>query len=230
MRDREERDDGSLLPGLALIFDMDGVMVDSNPIHREAWAAFNLRYGLETTEAMHEGMYGKRNDDIVRNFFGGGLSAEEVAARGAAKEELFREMLAGRLEDCLVPGLRSFLERYRLAPMGVATNAEPANADFLMDRAGLRRYFRVVVTGDQVHRPKPHPEIYLRAAELLRTAPQNCIVFEDSLSGVEAGRAAGARVVGISTTHDNLPSTSITVDNFNSGDLHKWLADQKPVL
>ena len=82
---------------IALIFDMDGVIVDSNPMHREAWEVFNRRYGLETTQEMHERMYGKRNDEIVRDFFGDTLSEEEVAARGYAKEALYREMVAGRM-------------------------------------------------------------------------------------------------------------------------------------
>src|ERR1043165_9479202 len=89
-------------PGRALIFDMDGVIVDSNPVHRQAWAAFNRRFGLETTEEMQQRMYGKRNDDIVRDFFGDGLSPEEIASRGAAKEALYRDMVGDRLDEILV--------------------------------------------------------------------------------------------------------------------------------
>src|ERR1044071_6540176 len=100
-----------LQPGLALIFDMDGVIVDSNPAHKEAWEAFNLRYGLRTTEDMHQRMYGRRNDQIVRDFFGESLPEEEVVARGAAKEQLYREMIAGRVEEMLVPGIREFLSQ-----------------------------------------------------------------------------------------------------------------------
>src|ERR1017187_5273380 len=163
---------------------MDGVIVDSNPLHREAWAAFNRRYGLETSHAMQERMYGRRNDHIVRDFFGDHLAADEVAARGAAKEALFREMAAGRIEEILVPGLRSFLDLFRGAPMALASNAEPENVNFVLDRAALRSCFRVVVCGHQVSRPKPHPEIYRLAAALLETAPANCIVLEDSRTGI----------------------------------------------
>jgi beta-phosphoglucomutase family hydrolase len=215
-----------LAAGLALIFDMDGVLVDSNPVHCEAWVRFNLRYGLETTGAMLEGMYGKRNDEIVRGFFGDGLAPEEVAARGAKKEQLYREMVGGRIEEILVPGLRGFLDRHASAPMAVASNAEPQNVQFVIDRAKLGEYFRVVLDGHQVSRAKPDPEIYLRAAELLGVAPPNCIVFEDSHSGVQAARAAGMRVIGLSTTYDNLQGTGICVDNFLSGNLNTWLAAQ----
>lgn len=216
-------------PGLAFIFDMDGVIVDSNPLHREAWAAYNRRFGLETTEAMQERMYGRRNDDIVRDFYGEGLSPEEVAARGADKEELYRQMLGDRIDEILVPGLRQFLERYRQVPMGLASNAERENIDFLLDRAGLRGYFRAVVDGHQVRHPKPDPEIYLRTAKILNITPVNCIVFEDSYSGVEAARAAGMRVIGVSTTYEDLPVSTITIDNFLGGDLSTWLSQERAI-
>jgi beta-phosphoglucomutase family hydrolase len=218
-----------LARGLALIFDIDGVLVHSNPLHRETWEAFNRRFGLETTEEMHSFMYGKRNDDIVRHFFGEDLPNDEVHARGAAKEALYREMAEERLEGMLLPGLRDFLERHRESPMAVASNGEPANVQLILDRAGLRPYFRVVVDGHQVRNPKPHPEIYLRVADLLGVAPGNTIVFEDSYTGVQAARAAGMRVVGICTTHDDLPGTSISVDNFESRELRRWLALERPI-
>jgi beta-phosphoglucomutase family hydrolase len=221
---------GNLADGLALIFDMDGVIVDSNPLHREAWVEFNRRHGLETTDAMLERMYGGRNDQIVRNFFGDSLPEDEVAAYGSAKEKIYREMLAGRIAETLVPGLRPFLDLYRGSPMAVATNAEPENVNFVLDRAGLRDYFRVVVDGHQVSRPKPHPDIYLRAASLLEIAPSNCIVLEDSHTGVAAARAAGMRVIGLATTYVNLPDVDIMADNFCNGILVSWLKAQQRAL
>jgi len=221
---------GNLADGLALIFDMDGVIVDSNPLHREAWVEFNRRHGVETSDAMLERMYGGRNDQIVRDFFGDSLPEDEVAAYGAAKEKIYREMLAGRIEETLVPGLRPFLDLYRGSPMAVATNAEPENVNFVLDRAGLRDYFRVVVDGHQVSRPKPHPDIYLRAASLLETAPSNCIVLEDSHTGVAAARAAGMRVIGLATTYVNLPDVDIMADNFCNGIVVSWLKAQQRAL
>jgi beta-phosphoglucomutase family hydrolase len=215
-----------LAAGLALVFDMDGVLVNSNPVHCQAWARFNLRYGVETTPAMLERMYGKRNDEIIRDFFGDGLTHKEVVARGAAKEVLYRQIMGSRIAELLVPGVRSFLQRHAGTPMAVASNAEPENVRFVLDRAQLRDYFRVVVDGQQVSRPKPHPEIFLRAAELLGVAPANCLVFEDSHSGVQAARMAQMRVIALCTTYDNLPGAGICVDNFESGELATWLAAQ----
>ena len=208
----------------AFLFDMDGVIVDSNPVHRVAWDEYNRRHGFETTEEMHAAMYGKRNDHIVRVFYGDHLTDEEVDAHGEAKEALYRELMAGRLAESLVPGVRDFIEALGTAPRAVGTNANQANLDFVLDGSGLRAHFPVTVHGGQVANPKPHPDVYLRAAQLIGVEPQNCVVFEDSKGGVAAGLAAGMRVVGISTTHDELPGTSLMVPDFKAPDLHRWLS------
>ncbi len=207
----------------ALIFDMDGVIVDSNPWHRVAWTDYNRKLGIETTEAMRQTMYGKRNDELIREFFGPHLSDEEVFAHGAAKEAMYRELMKPNLDRSLVPGIRQFLTRHRDLDFAVATNAEPANVDFVLDGAGIRALFRVVVNGQQVSRPKPDPEIYLRAAQLLDLEPASCVVFEDSRTGVEAGLSAGMTVVGVSTTHDDLAGVALSIPDFNDPALEAWL-------
>jgi beta-phosphoglucomutase family hydrolase len=211
---------------LALILDMDGVIIDSNPVHRRVWAQYNRLFGIETDEAMQQRLYGRRNDDIVRDFFGEHLTAEEVQAHGAAKEQLFRETIRPVINEALVPGVREFLDRHRRLPIGLATNAEPANAEFLLQAARLAAYFRVVVDGHQVVRPKPYPDIYLRAAELLEIEPLNCVVFEDSAAGIQAARGAGMSVVGVRTTHDELPDVDLEIENFNTPELEPWLASR----
>ncbi len=209
----------------AFIFDMDGVIVDSNPLHRIAWEEYNRRHGIKTTEEMHRRMYGKRNDRIVRDFFGESLSEDEVFAHGAQKEALYRKMLGPGLEAALVPGVRDFLQRHRGIPIAMATNAEPANVDFVLGDAGLREYFSAIVDGHQVANPKPNPEVYLRAAELLGVAPEYCVVFEDSHAGVQAGIAAGMRVVGVTTTHPDLAGVSLLIHDFKDPGLESWLAE-----
>ncbi len=110
--------------------------------------------------------------------------------------------------------------------VGLATNAEPANVDFVLDGAGLRGYFRTIIDGHQVRHAKPHPEIYLRTAELLGVAPRNCIVFEDSVSGIAAARAAGTRIVGLRTTHEELPGVDLAIDDFSAAGLEAWVRAQ----
>jgi HAD superfamily hydrolase (TIGR01509 family) len=174
-------------------------------------------------------MYGKRNDAIIRGFFGEMLPVEEVRSRGAAKEALYREMIQDWLEEVLVPGVRQFLEDYADSPKALTSNAEPENIDFLLNGARLRHCFQVVVNGHMVENPKPHPKIYLRTSDLLGVAPANCIVFEDSYTGVAAALSAGMRVLGLRTTHAHLPGTVLDIDNFLSGELSRWLRTQSPV-
>ncbi len=216
----------SLPQGLALIFDLDGVIVDSNPVHEEAWRLYARRFGVELDGKMLGRMYGRRNDDIVRDFFGGQLTMEEIGARGAEKEALYRRMMQDQLDRRLVTGIRPFLEKFNDAPIGLATNAEPANTEFVLDGAGLRRHFRVVIDGHQVRSPKPDPQIYLLTARLLCADPRNCIVFEDSHSGVEAARTAGARVVALTTTHSRIDQADLNIQDFLSPELEPWLNRQ----
>jgi beta-phosphoglucomutase family hydrolase len=205
---------------------MDGVVIDSNPVHRKVWADYNRRFGIETSEAMQQRMYGRRNDEIVRDFFGPQLTEEQVRAHGAAKEQLYRETIAPVIDDLLVPGVRTFLEQRREQPVALATNAEPANVEFVLEAAHLRQYFRAVVDGHQVTHPKPDPEIYLCAAERLGISPHRCVVFEDSVTGITAARAAGMTVVGVSTTHSYLPGVDLQIRDFNFPGLERWLANR----
>src|SRR5690348_17168376 len=114
---------------MAMVFDMDGVIVHSNPLHTLAWSAYMRRFGIDPGESLGERMYVRHNDQIVPDFFGGVLSESEIAGHGAAKEALYREMLEPQFEAALVPGLRTLLERHAGQPLAVATNAEPANVD-----------------------------------------------------------------------------------------------------
>jgi beta-phosphoglucomutase len=213
-----------LAPGLALIFDLDGVIVDSMPLHTKSWYVFRERHGIQAKD-MVERMHGRRNDEIIAEFFGTQLSAEENFRLGADKEALWREMMAPVLEEYLVPGIAEFLERYSEAPIGLATNAEPGNADFVLGKAKLRTRFKAIVDGMQVAKPKPWPDVYCRTSDLLGVEPSDCIVFEDSPTGVQAAKAAGMRVVGI-LTHTRLEGVEFSCDNFLDPALDVWLSTQ----
>ncbi|HZU24160.1 MAG TPA: HAD-IA family hydrolase [Bryobacteraceae bacterium] len=206
----------------ALIFDLDGVVIDSMPMHTDAWRIYLKRLN-KPIENLEVRMHGRRNDEIVVEFIGRELSPGEIFDHGAAKERLFREMIGPRLEEHIVPGIKDFLRKHQGAAMAVASNAEPANIDFVLDAAGLRGCFRAIVDGHQVARPKPWPDIYLRAAQLLEMPPESCIVFEDSPAGVAAARAAGMRVVGVGTHTMDLDRVDLIVRDFLDPGLEKWL-------
>lgn len=213
-----------LAPGLALIFDLDGVIVDSMPLHTHSWKLYLEKHGINAPDLVEQ-MHGRRNDEIVTAFWGNHLTPEENFQHGAAKEALWRDLMEPVLESHLVPGVRSFLERYAEAPIALGTNAEPANATFVLRKANLIHLFNAIVDGMQVEKPKPWPDVYCRASDLLGVAPSNCIVFEDSPTGVQAAKAAGMRVVGIQT-HVPLEGVDFACDNFLDPALDAWLATQ----
>jgi len=210
----------------ALIFDVDGVLIDSNVMHTATWSEYLRRYGRVLPEGFSKKIFGRHNREIVRDLFGPELALDEIDHHGAAKEALYRERMKPLLRRHLVPGVAEFIARHADWPMAVASNAEAANVHLVLEHSGLLSFFRAALDGGQVHRPKPDPEIYLRAAELLGVAPSECVIFEDSYSGVAAARAAGARIVGVQTTHQELPGADLLVPDFRAPELEPWLESQ----
>jgi beta-phosphoglucomutase len=196
-------------------------------LHTEAWRRYLDRLGVEA-EDLKARMHGKRNAELVADLIGGDLTEEAVFEHGAAKERLWREMMtAGGVDVYRVAGLAEFLARYSAVPKAIGSNAEPANINFVLDQFALRKYFNVIVDGQQVTHPKPAPDIYLRAADLLGVKPANCIVFEDSPTGIEAGRAAGMRLVGVETTPTHFEGLDLHIHDFLNPQLEAWLRAQQ---
>lgn len=186
----------------AVIFDMDGVIVDTNPHHRLAWRAYYQRYGKTLSDdEFVEHISGKHNTHIVAHLFAGQpLSPGEVLRLGNEKEALFRELYRPIITP--TPGLVEFLKALKTAGIrtAVATSAPVENLDFVVDALGLRLYFDALLNESMVSHPKPNPEIYRKAMQLLGVEPVESVVFEDSTTGIEAARASGAQVVGVATT------------------------------
>jgi beta-phosphoglucomutase len=210
---------------IAFLFDMDGVLINSMPLHTKAWEIYLGRLGLRVAD-LEARMHGKRNPELVRELINADLPEEEIFEHGASKERLFRELMSQEVERYRIAGLVDFLERYPEVPKAVGSNAERANIDFALDRFGLRRYFEVSVDGSEVERPKPHPDIYLKAAERLRVSPQNCIVFEDSPVGAAAGVAAQMRTVGVETIPTEFSGVDLVIRDFRDPRLESWLEAQ----
>lgn len=227
---RQVKNGSFLAPGLALIFDMDGVLIDSMETHTRTWGLYLERLGVQDKGLLHL-MLGKRNDDIVRALLGDGLSEMEVFDHGAAKEQLYRDLMGPAFDQHVVSGVREFVRgaAEKGIPLGLATNAEPLNVDFVLERTGLEGKFQSVVDGHQVENPKPSPDIYLEAARRLGVAPANCIVFEDSPGGMKAAQDAEARLVAVLTMISEAPQARLAIPDFNDERLLPWLRSQTPL-
>jgi len=200
----------------AVIFDMDGVIIDSNPFHKISLRQFCEKYGyhLSDQELVNK-IYGRTNKDWIANLFGA-LTKEELSRYGEEKEALFREIYKNDINA--LTGLPEFLERLteKNIPIAIGTSAPRSNVDFVLSHTGLEKYFSVILDESNVEQGKPNPEIYLKVAAKLGFEPSRCIVFEDSLSGVESARRAGAKVVGVATTHlfEELNHTDFVIQDF----------------
>lgn len=211
---------------LALLFDLDGVLIHSMPLHTLAWEKYLEEMGVQV-EDLERRMHGKRNPELVREFMGAHVSDVDAFEHGAAKERLWRKLVRSDMESYNVPGVIEFLKRYQNLPKAIGSNAEPANINFVLEEFGLRQFFPVVVDGFQVEHPKPFPDIYLKAAELLHVAPESCIVFEDSPTGIQAARAAGMRVVGVETTPTRFENVDLHIKDFTDPQLDAWMQAQQ---
>jgi beta-phosphoglucomutase len=215
-------------PGLAFLFDLDGVLINSMPLHTKAWEIYLERLGIQA-ENVEAVMHGKRNPELVRELIAADLPEDVVQEHGIAKERLFRELMSAEIERYRIVGLMDFLNRYPDVPKAVASNAVRENIEFTLDRFNLKSYFQVVVDGWEVKRPKPFPDIYLLAAQRLGVEPRNCIVFEDSPVGAAAGKAAGMRTVGVETIPTQFSGLDLVIRNFNDSRLEAWLRSQTSV-
>lgn len=184
----------------AAIFDMDGVLVDSNPFHLEKWMdLLNEHHISFSREALPGQILGKRNDTAFRYFFGE-LSEQESRRLSEELEATFRKTFKPHARP--LAGLEALIQECHRAriPMAVASSAMVKNIEFVVDALNFRPYFRCLVSGDHVSQPKPDPEIYLKAAEMLGLPPRACVAFEDSFVGIEAAKRAGMKCVGIAST------------------------------
>jgi beta-phosphoglucomutase len=203
------------------IFDMDGVVVDNHQFHFKAWMEFSKKYGFSLDEKIYrENFNGKTNRDLFMMIFGENISSEQIQSWTSEKEGLYRELYLPHMTP--VKGLINFLEnlqrhRHRLA---LGTSAPGANVDYILEGLFLRKYFNHIVDGSMVLKGKPHPEVYLKCCDKLNLRPQECVVYEDSIAGIEAARNAGCAVVGLATSHEAYelrPYTDIIWHDFNEG-------------
>lgn len=180
---------------------MDGVLIDSNPFHLRIWSDFlrahNVPFNPDTLGAE---IFGQRDDKALRMFFGEDLSDEQSLRWSEELERNFRD--AFRPHATPLPGAAELIRECEAQglPMAVASSAMKKNVDFVVAALQLGRYFRAVVSGDEVSHPKPDPEIYLIAAAHLGVQSSRIVAFEDSPIGIEAVVRAGMKCVAIAST------------------------------
>jgi beta-phosphoglucomutase len=206
---------------VAFIFDMDGVIIHSNPFHKIALHQFCEKYGYHLTEdQLRNKIYGRTNKQWITNLFERDIPPAEMHQLAEEKEGIFRELYKNDIKA--VDGLEIFLKKMDAQKIhrAIGTSAPRSNVDFTLSKTNLESYFPTILDDTFVENGKPHPEIYIKCAAALGFAPAHCIVFEDSLSGVEAGKASGAKVVGVATTHthEELAGTDFVIDDFQNLD------------
>lgn len=202
----------------AAIFDMDGVISHTNPFHAEAFRAFFKNHNIEqaTEEEFEQHMYGKHNSYIMQHFFKRPISPEELRTLEFEKEQLFRVIYKDHVAP--IKGLIEFLGQLKDSgfKLAVATSAPKENMDLILDELNIRPLFSSTLSSEDVKLHKPHPEVYLKSAENLGIPIKQCIVFEDSFSGITAAQNAGMKVVAVLSTHkrDELPPSDIYIQNY----------------
>jgi HAD superfamily hydrolase (TIGR01509 family) len=202
---------------IAVIFDMDGVICHTNPFHSLAFREFFSSRNLNPTDeefAAH--MFGKSNSYILSHFLKRPVAGDELLELENEKESLFRKIYEPHIEP--VSGIVEFIsDLYANAvKLGVATSAPYANLDLIMSKVPVREKMGSILASEHVKKHKPDPEVYLTSAKNLGVTPDQCVVFEDSFSGISAARNAGMRVVGVLTSHtiNELPPCNMYIENY----------------
>ncbi|MFD2033676.1 HAD family hydrolase [Belliella marina] len=203
----------------AIIFDMDGVICHTNPFHSMAFKSFFAKRDMQPTEEeFAEHMYGKSNSYIMSHFFGRKIEGEELLQLEDEKESLFREIYADKIIP--IAGYLEFLDTIKAKNIltGVATSAPLANLELIAGNLSLLNKMESVLASENVSKHKPDPEVYLKSADNLKVSPKNCIVFEDSFSGVTAALNAGMKVVGVLSSHtkDELPPCDLYINDYKN--------------
>ncbi|MBI2816859.1 MAG: HAD family phosphatase [Acidobacteria bacterium] len=189
----------------AVLWDLDGTLLDSAQHHWLAWHDSMAAEGVELTYEHFLKHFGQRNDVTIPEYLGRTVSPDELARISDAKENHYRRMVRERGIE-LLPGVGPWLKRLKAGgwKQAIASSAPRLNVDVIVDTLKIRCYFDLIVSAEDVRRGKPDPEIFLEAASRLAVPPGRCVVVEDAPAGVEAARRAGARIIAVLTSQQTL--------------------------
>jgi len=212
----------------AVIWDMDGVIVDTAGYHYRAWRHAFRKQGVTLTRDRYRHFFGMRNDTIIRMVLGKDISAKELEGISTEKEDYFGRIVRNNIKP--LPGA---VELIRTLPgngfgAAIASSAPLRNIEYVLTTLGIKGFFQAIVEGRDVAEGKPSPQIYLLAAERLGIIPRGCIVIEDAVAGVEGAKRAGMACIAVTNTHarEQLSLADLVVDTLvsvNVNDLEKLL-------
>jgi beta-phosphoglucomutase len=188
----------------ACLFDLDGVIVDTAKYHFKAWKRLANNLGIDFTEKENEQLKGvSRIESLQLILKWGGLTKNEIEIQELAtlKNSWYVKMINEMMADEILPGSRALLTELRDSGIKIALGSASKNSETILRKINLYEAFDVIVDGTVVSKSKPDPEAFLKGAELLGEQPENCVVFEDAVAGVEAAINGGMRVVGIGESH-----------------------------
>jgi beta-phosphoglucomutase len=184
----------------ACIFDLDGVIVDTAIYHYKAWKRLANSLGFDFTEHQNEQLKGVsrvRSLELILGWGGVTKTAAEQEVLATQKNTWYMEMVNQMKPDEILPGAKEFVEKCRKAGIKIALGSASKNSMTILNKIGITNLFDVVIDGNKVSKAKPDPEVFLQGAKELSVEPEECVVFEDAIAGVEAAKAGGMRVVGI---------------------------------
>ncbi|MDB5078273.1 MAG: family phosphatase [Chloroflexi bacterium] len=192
-----------------VIWDVDGTLLDSGEMHFNSWVILAQELGKPFTTEDFKQTFGRRNAEIIRQLFGDHYTDQEVYDLGFRKEEYYR--VTARQGLTLLPGVRALLESLHAAgfKQAIGSSAPRLNLDLLLELTGIRPYFEAVVGAEDTQRGKPDPQVFQVAAQKLGLPPENCLVMEDAVAGIQAATGAG------------MPSIAVTFVGHHSEDALK---------
>jgi len=184
-----------------VLFDLDGVIVDSKAAHEAAFARLGEDAGYAFSHETFVRIFGMHNTDIFPILFGHALPPEEIDALSARKEALVRELLRGRVQ--ILPGVQALLPALKAAGfrLAIGTSTHRENVTLILHELGLADCFDAIASAEDVQRGKPDPQVFLIAARRLGLPPARCVVVEDAVAGVQAAHAGGMAALAVTTNH-----------------------------
>ncbi len=184
-----------------VIFDMDGVLADTGPVHYQSWKRLADEIGVEFTREFFEDTFGQKTVPVTRRLAGESAEESQVREWADLKEEYYRQMVKDKIVP--LPGVIFLIKdlKHKGVKMAVASSGPPENVMLLVESLELRTLFDAFITAADVQRGKPEPDAFLLAAEKISAKPENCVVIEDAPVGIEAAKKAGMKAIALTTTH-----------------------------